>query len=90
MDEEDSLGHSLVVWIDDPLQELEAFEASRRTKNLETGQSQDEERLRYKLSQAAWASRYESAQGRRLSVEDDLIRIDWDRAMQRRQQFIGR
>jgi len=72
------------------LQELEKFEKSRKTRELETGRSMDEDRLRFKLSQAAWASRFENSEGRRLRVEDNLIRIDWDKAMERRQRISGR
>ena len=67
------------------LKELQAFERSRSSKDPETGEPNDDARLRWKLSQAAWASRFEAAQGRRLQVEDDLIRIDYDQAMRRRQ-----
>lgn len=52
------------------LQELAAFERGRVT-------SDDAARARFKVSQAAWASRFEAARGRRLRVEDDLIRVGW-------------
>jgi hypothetical protein len=57
------------------LKELDAFERGRRTGDPQSGDSTDAARVRYKLSQAAWASRFERAQGRRLQVEDDLIRV---------------
>ena len=60
------------------LQELAAFEKSRRTKDPATGESLDEVRMRYKISQATWASRFMAEKGRRLRVEDELIRIRWD------------
>jgi hypothetical protein len=50
------------------LKQLEVFERERRS-------SDDAARARYKVSQAAWASRFERARGRRLRVEDDLIRV---------------
>ncbi len=65
------------------LQELAAFERSRGTRDPVTGESMDEARLHFKLSQAAWASRFENSEGRRLRVEDELIRIDWEKAVQR-------
>jgi len=58
------------------LLELERFEDSRRTADPQTGESLDEVRFRYKICQAAWAARFEKEQGRRLRVEDDLIRIE--------------
>ncbi|MEZ5988872.1 MAG: metallophosphoesterase family protein [Planctomycetota bacterium] len=63
------------------LQELQRFERTRRSKDPTSGASTDLERARYKLSQAAWASRFESSRGRRLSVEDELIRVDWERTV---------
>ena len=69
------------------LQELEAFERSRASRDPETGAPNDDVRARFKISQAAWASRFEKSQGRRLSVEDELIRVDWDKAVQRAQQM---
>jgi hypothetical protein len=57
------------------LKQLEAFERDRRTSDPKTGEPTDAARLRWKISQAAWASRFERAQGRRLQVEDDLIRV---------------
>jgi len=66
------------------LQQLDRFERSRTCRDPKTGASLDEARVRFKLSQAAWASRFEGAQGRRLRVEDDLIEIDWDKTEARR------
>jgi len=60
----------------DLLAELAEFERTRRSANAK-GDATDAARGRYKLSQAAWAARYESAQGRLLQVEDELIRVDW-------------
>lgn len=60
----------------DLLIELDRFERSRTSADLRTGDSTDDERTRFKVSQAAWASRFEKAQGRRLSVEDELIRVE--------------
>ncbi|HEU4420345.1 MAG TPA: metallophosphoesterase family protein [Planctomycetota bacterium] len=60
----------------DLLAELAEFERTRRSCNA-AGEATDAARGRYKLSQAAWAARYESAQGRLLQVEDELIRVDW-------------
>jgi hypothetical protein len=57
------------------LRELRDFERSRATADPKSGESTDDERRRYKLSQAGWASRFESSQGRRLRLEDELIRI---------------
>jgi Calcineurin-like phosphoesterase len=57
------------------LKGLEAFERGRRTRDPATGKPTDDVRVRYKVSQAAWASRFEYAKGRRLQVEDDLIRV---------------
>lgn len=57
------------------LVELDRWEHARPTRDPVTGDSLDETRMRYKVSQAAWASRYESAKGRRLRVEDELIRV---------------
>jgi len=59
------------------LQELAVYERTRTTTD-------DAARARWKLSQATWASRFEQAQGRRLRVEDDLIRVDWESAKARR------
>jgi len=59
------------------LVELDAFERSRSTRDPETGASTNDTRERYKISQAAWASRFMAAQGRRLRVEDDLINVGW-------------
>jgi len=58
------------------LKELVAFEKSRSTRDPETRQSTDESRVRYKLSQAVWASRYEVTHGRRLQARDELIRVE--------------
>jgi hypothetical protein len=55
--------------------ELDRFEKSRATADPETGESTDATRLRYKISQAVWASRYESTGGRRLKADDQLIRV---------------
>ena len=57
------------------LVELDRWEHSRSSRDPESGESTDDERFRFKVCQAAWASRYENAQGRRLSVEDELIRV---------------
>lgn len=65
------------------LKELEQFERNRRSADPRTGASTDDVRLRYKLSQAAWASRFEYEKGRRLRVEDDLIRVDWERSQKK-------
>jgi predicted phosphodiesterase len=59
------------------LVELDAFERGRSTRDPETGASTDEIRERYKISQAAWASRFMAAKGRRLRIEDDLISVEW-------------
>jgi len=58
------------------LVEMAAFERSRKSRDPKTGVPNDAERTRYKISQAAWASRFESSEGRRLRVEDELIRVD--------------
>jgi hypothetical protein len=58
------------------LKELEPFERGRHTTDPKTGESTDDVRARYRISQAAWASRFEKAKGRRLQVEDDLIRVE--------------
>ena len=68
------------------LKQLEAFERTRKTKDPKTGESLDDVRIRWKISQAAWASRFENKRGRRLRVEDDLIRIDWERAIARKKK----
>ena len=65
------------------LEELELFERTRRTSDPSSGESLDDERARVKISQAAWASRFESSQGRRLRLEDDLIRVDWKPALRK-------
>lgn len=57
------------------LKELGPFERGRHTIDPKTGESTDDARFRYRISQAAWASRFEKARGRRLRVEDDLIRV---------------
>ena len=59
------------------LVELDLFERSRSSRDPETGTPTDELRGRYKISQAAWASRFMAAKGRRLRVEDDLIDVAW-------------
>ena len=59
------------------LMELAVFEKSRHSRDPEGGASTDEVRTRYKISQAAWASRFMAAKGRRLRIEDELIGIDW-------------
>ncbi len=56
------------------LQQLEVFERERHTRD-KGGAPTDDTRERFKVSQAAWASRFEHARGRRLQVEDDLIRV---------------
>jgi len=63
---------------------LEAFEKSRHTRDPKTGESTDDLRVRFKISQAAWASRFMKERGRRLRVEDELIRIDWERSLRGR------
>ena len=55
--------------------ELDGFENSRSTVDPGTGESADEERIRYKISQAVWASRYEHSAGRRLTISDELVRV---------------
>ena len=60
------------------LMELAAFEASRSTRDTESGASTDLERKRYKISQAAWASRFMSEKGRRLRIEDETINVAWE------------
>lgn len=62
----------------DLLAELERFERTRRTRDPATGAATDDRRAHFKLSQAAWAARFESMQGRVLRAEDELIRVDWD------------
>jgi Calcineurin-like phosphoesterase len=58
------------------LMELERFEKTRSTRDPKTGESTDEERYRFKLSQAVWASRYELAGGRgSLRPQEELIRV---------------
>jgi hypothetical protein len=58
------------------LMELEGFENTRSTRDPKTAESTDEERHRFKLSQAVWASRYELAGGRgSLRLQDELIRV---------------
>ncbi|MFI5401870.1 MAG: metallophosphoesterase family protein [Planctomycetota bacterium] len=57
------------------LKEIETFERDRHSSDPKTGEPTDAARIRYKVSQAAWASRFERAKGRRLRVEDDLIRV---------------
>ena len=57
------------------LMDLEPFERGRRTADPATGRSTDEDRRRFRLSQAVWASRYEVTSGRGLSPDDELIRI---------------
>jgi hypothetical protein len=58
------------------LKELVEFEKSRSTRDPATGKSTDELRVRYKLSQAVWASRYEVTHGRKLQANDELIRVE--------------
>lgn len=58
------------------LQQLERFERTRVSRD-------DDARMRFKLSQAAWASRFENSRGRRLSVEDELIRVEWEKSAMR-------
>jgi len=58
--------------------ELDAFERSRSSRDPETGASTDDTRERYKISQAAWASRFMAAKGRRLRIEDELISVAWE------------
>jgi len=65
------------------LEELQLFERTRRTRDPDNGESLDGERARFKISQAAWASRFESSAGRRLRLEDDLIRVDWKPALRK-------
>ncbi|MHC4932698.1 MAG: hypothetical protein ACYTGV_10970, partial [Planctomycetota bacterium] len=59
------------------LMELHGFERSRSTKDPATGAATDDVRERYKISQAAWASRFMAERGRRLRTEDDLIRVNY-------------
>jgi hypothetical protein len=66
------------------LVELDAFEKDRRTADPGTGASTDDVRFRYKISQAAWASRFMKEKGRRLRVEDETIRVDWEKSMAKR------
>jgi len=66
------------------LVELDAFEKSRRTADPATGKSLDGERLRYKISQAAWASRFMKEKGRRLRAEDETIHVAWEKSMAKR------
>ena len=73
----------------DLLRELAVFERTRRTRDPETGQALDEARTRYKISQAAWASRFEAERGRRLRVEDELIRFDYQAALKRGERRAG-
>jgi len=61
------------------LVELGTFEDSRSSRDPKTGESSDGRRTRYKISQAAWASRFMAAKGRRLRLEDDLIRVETTR-----------
>jgi hypothetical protein len=68
------------------LAELADFERTRRTRDPKTGAPTNAERGRFKLSQAAWASRFEGAKGRNLQVEDQLIRVDWERSQRKREQ----
>jgi hypothetical protein len=60
------------------LVELAAFEASRSTVKLGSGESTDAERMRYKITQAAYASRFMNEKGRRLRIEDETINVGWD------------
>lgn len=71
------------------LKELAAFERSRASADPATGESTDDVRARFKISQAAWASRFEGSQGRQLSVEDDLVRVDVSRDARLRTQPDG-
>jgi hypothetical protein len=71
------------------LQELARFEKSRSTVDPATGESVDDVRLRYKISQATWASRFMAEKGRRLRVEDDLIRVDWDERVEAKAREYG-
>lgn len=57
------------------LMEMERFEKSRLTRDPGTGAPTNDERLRFKLCQAVWASRFELTRGRKLSPTDTLIRI---------------
>ena len=43
-------------------------------------------RKRFKISQAAWASRFMKERGRHLRVEDEMIHVDWDEEYDRRDQ----
>lgn len=61
------------------LKQLARFERTRRSVDPVSSVSTDADRARFKLSQAAWASRFEAAEGRRLNVEDEMIRFDWDK-----------
>jgi hypothetical protein len=58
------------------LMELERFEKTRSTRDPKTGESTEQDRYRFKLSQAVWASRYELEGGRgSLRLQDELIRV---------------
>ena len=72
------------------LAELQAFERSRRCLDRRTGLPGDDARLRYKLSQAAWASRFEAERGRSLRIEDEVIRVDWEKAERRARGLTGK
>lgn len=65
------------------LEELAAFEESRHSWDAASGEPTDDLRERYKLSAAAWASRFEGSSGRFLRIEDDMIRIDWGKLEER-------
>ena len=58
--------------------ELDAFERSRSSIDA-AGESTDDVRLRYKVSQAAWASRFEKSKGRRLRLEPAFLREQYNR-----------
>lgn len=63
----------------DLLVELEVFERTRSSWDPTSQTTTDDIRERFKISQAAWASRFEQSRGRLLNVEDELIRVDWEK-----------
>jgi hypothetical protein len=59
------------------LQELSTFERTRRSRYPDSGKPSDDARAAFKISSAAWASRFEHSSGRHMEVEDELIRVRW-------------
>lgn len=57
------------------LVELEPFEIDRKSRDPLSGEVTDENRLRFMLSQAVWASRFGYTAGRGLLPEDELVRV---------------